>query len=227
MLIPIPDPPAERFFTFSLGTSQTHTSDVRVRQPEKGTDLTLQRVRWGIRTFEPTIYYALEVGQFFATSPRLGVSLDLTHNKAIAHVRDSVGVTGTWKGNPVSGTQPMTNYIQKLRYTNGINILSALGTYRGAGPDARFQPYVSGGPSYYILWSRNYVDGIESATDYRKASWGWLVRSGFRYRLSSALALQAALSYTDGPGEVRTAENGFLSTPLRSWHETIGLSWRL
>lgn len=226
-MIPLADPPQERYLAFSIGTSQTLTSDVRVRQPEKGTDLTLHRVRWGIRPFEPTIYYALEVGEFLKNSPRLGYSIDLTHNKAIAHIHDSVAVSGTWKGSPVSGTVPMTTYVQKLRYTNGINILSALGVYRGAGPEARFQPYVAGGPSYYILWSRNYVDGVESSTDYRKAGFGWLARSGFRYRLSSALSLQASVTYSDGPGPVRTAENGFLSTPLRSWHEAAGLVWKL
>lgn len=220
-------PPTERFLAFSIGTSQTLTSDVRVRQPEKGTDITLHKVRWGIRSFEPTIYYALEAGQFAANKPRLGWALDLTHNKAIAHVRDSVAVSGMWKGSAVSNTVPMSTYVQKLRYTNGINILSALGIYRGAGPEARFQPFVAGGPSYYILWSRNYVDGIESATDYRKAGLGWLARTGFRYKLSRALSVQATLTYTDGPGPVRTAENGFLSTPLRSWHEAAGLVWKL
>lgn len=222
------DPPTvERFFTFSIGTSQTLTSDVRVRQPEKGTDLTLHRVRWGIRPFEPTIYYTAEYGQFLPKLPRLGWMLDLTHNKAIAHREDTLAVSGTWKGNPVSGMAPMTTYVQRLRYTNGINFLSALGIYRGAGPEARFQPFVAGGPSYYVLWSRNYVDGVQSSTDYRKAGWGWLARGGFRYRLSTALSLQATLTYSDGPGPVRTAENGFLSTPLRSWHEAAGLVWRL
>ena len=226
-MIPLSDPPPERFLAFSLGTSQTLSSDVRVRQPAKGTDITLHKVRWGIRAFEPTIYYNLEYGYFSAKQPRLGWTLDLTHNKAIAHVRDSVSVSGLWKGSAVSGTVPMATYVQKLRYTNGINFVSALGVYRGAGPDARFQPFVAGGPSYYILWSRNYVDGIESATDYRKAGLGWLARSGFRYKLSRALNAQATLTYSDGPGPLRTAENGFLSTPLRSWHEAAGLVWRL
>lgn len=221
--MPAPAIPQERYFVAATGTSQTASSDVRLRIP--GADVTFRKVRWGIRPEEPTPYYVLQYGQFVA--PRVAFQLDLTHNKAVADPRQVVGATGNWKGTPVPGTTALSPYLQKLRYTNGLNTFGFLLLYRGAGPESRWQPTIALGPHYTLIWSRNVADFQENDAKYRGTGFGWQVQTGMRYRLSSALSLMAELKYTDTPGQAVTAQNGRIDTRLRSLHETLGIVWRL
>jgi hypothetical protein len=217
----------DRYVAFALGTSQTRTSTLHLLNLGRGTDARFSGVRWGITPLEPTIYYSAKVGGYFRRRPRIGLEFDFTHNKAVAYSAGTVGYGGIWEGRPLGGSGPLNRYVQSVRFTNGVNILSLIGLYRGAGSENRLQPYVGIGPTFTILWSRNTVDGIEAAGHYHGAGWGYQALGGVRYRLSPRFWATAEATFTDSPGKTRTGQGGALTTPLRSLHQTLGIALSL
>ena len=55
---------AEVVFSAYSGTSRTLSSDLRLRQPSAGTDLTVHDMHWNADPFKPAPYYGLRVTRF-------------------------------------------------------------------------------------------------------------------------------------------------------------------
>lgn len=212
---------AQRFATAFYGTSRTYTSDLHVAIPSVGTDATFQGVHWRNNPGQPTIYYAASVGEWRG---RVGWELDFTHNKAIAQPEYDVATSGTWKGQPLSGAAPLKNYVQETRFTNGHNILALDALYRGAGREARFQPYVGLGPTYTVVWTRNLVDGRRRFSRYHGSGFGAALKAGARLKLRERLYAAVETKLTRGPAQSSTTPTGSLRTYLTTWHQLVGLS---
>jgi lipid A oxidase len=214
-----------RYVSLGLGTSQTYRSDLHLKGFPPGTDVTFGGVTWRNAPLVFTPYYVVKYGGYFFKNPHLGLELDFTHNKAIARTEQDVSVTGTWKGDPIDTVEPMENKAQTVRFTNGVNVLSLMALYRFSGRDARLQPYVGLGPSYFIVWSRNTIDGEERYTRYWGQGFGWQAQTGIRYSIARHGALYAELKYTKGPAAGRTSGDGELSTTVRSFHQNFGYAY--
>jgi hypothetical protein len=222
----VPARAQERYISLGFGTSQTARSDMTLRGFPAGTDARFGGVTWRNEPFVGTPYYVLKFGGYFKRQPRLGVEFDFTHDKAIARTEQNVRVTGTYAGSAVDAVEPLRNKVETVRFTNGVNILSLVALYRFADGDDRWQPYVGLGPSYYLVWSRNTVDGAERYTRYRGAGWGWTGQAGIRYRLNRNNLLYAELKYTSGPARAKTRDDGEIATRLRAFHQTFGFAYR-
>lgn len=216
----------DRYISLGFGTSQTAKSDMTLRGFPANTDVRFGGVQWRNEPFYGTPYYVIKFGGYFKRQPRLGMEFEFNHNKAIVRTDQNVHVTGTWKGDMVDVVEPMRNKVETVRFTNGVNIVSVLGLYRFADSNDRWQPYIGLGPSYYILWSRNTVDGAERYLRYRGIGWGWQGEAGIRYSLNRRNLLYIEFKYTSGPGRAKTHDDGDLTTTLRSFHETFGYAYR-
>lgn len=215
----------DRYIALGLGTSQTYRSDLHLKGFPPGTDVTFGGVTWRNTPLVFTPYYVFKYGGYFFKNPHLGLELDFTHNKAIARTEKEVSVSGTWEGEPIDIQEPMANKAQTVRFTNGVNMFSLMGLYRFSGRNARLQPYVGLGPSYFIVWSRNTIDGEERYTRYWGQGFGWLAEAGVHYTFAKHSAVFAELKYSKGPAKGRTFDDGEVSTTIRSFHQTFGYAY--
>ncbi len=225
ILLAKPAAAQNHYISLGMGTSQTYRSDLHLKGFPPGTDVTFGGVTWRNNPFVFTPYYVVKFGGYFFKNPHLGLELDFTHNKAIARTEKDVSVTGTWKGDPIDTVEPMDDKVESVRFTNGVNILSVMGLYRFSGQAARLQPYAGIGPSYFIVWSRNTVDGAERYTRYWGQGFGWQAEAGARYTIARHNALYVELKYTNGPARSRTFGDGEVSTTIRSFHQNFGYAY--
>ena len=118
--------PSLRLFT---GVGVTGASDLRIRQPALGTDLTFEQVAWEHKSLstEWTRDLIPCVGaraEFFFREPTwLGVSVDVLHFKVFAPQDQRVRVTGTDQHAPVATTAPFGQFIEQYQVTNGVNMV--------------------------------------------------------------------------------------------------------
>ncbi|MBW3624788.1 MAG: outer membrane beta-barrel protein [Armatimonadetes bacterium] len=222
---------AETYFSVYFGGSRTQDSDLRVVQPSTNTDATFQNVSWGAQNFESPPYYGLKLGGYSEKSPNWGVELDFVHYKVYAKVDEVVPVSGTWNGAPVAGSERLGNRVQRFDISHGVNTLALVLLYRWLGkptpsfPRGRLQPYVGVGPAYYIHHPENRVNGIPNRQEYKPGGLGWQAQGGVRYGVSKRLTLFTEGKYSSGEGEVRTHNDGWATTDLRTWQVAGGVQY--
>jgi opacity protein-like surface antigen len=112
---------AEWTASFYGGEAWTQDSDIQIRQPSVGTDLSFRRVHWDDQSFEGPIYYGVRLGYFFNSFPLLGLEGEFIHLKAIAETERTVSVSGTLHGIPVRAEVPMEEIVQHFEVSHGVN----------------------------------------------------------------------------------------------------------
>jgi len=221
---------AQTTFSVNTGTASTASSDLRIRQPQNGTDILFRGIDWSTRAFSGSMYYGYRIEHYFKNRPNLGFDIDFTHNKAYSNPDQIVATSGTFGGQPVSGDTRLGDRVQEYRITNGINTIGLDVLYRFPGraapgyPNGRLQPYVGGGPAYFIVYGVNTVNGAEGGRKYENSDFGFQLKAGARYFLSPKISFFAELKYTDGVGKPSVA-GGDSETNLRSTHTLIGLGY--
>jgi hypothetical protein len=214
----------QRWVSFSLGTSQNDHSTVTVKGPN--TDARFHGVRWAMHPFESAPYYVVQLGQWSRKDPRWGLAVDFTHSKAIALTNQDVQAQGTWKGDPLPADMPLNTRLQRIRFTNGVNILSVVPIRRFAPPEARIQPYAGAGPAYFVIWSVVEADRIVRHARYHgDGQIGWQAIAGVRGRLDNRLSWNFEVKWTSGAANVPVEPEMRLSTPIRTRHQTVGLAY--
>jgi len=216
-------PPKGTYAAVLLGTSQNDRSDIHVKGPN--TNATFRGVNWAMHPFESAPYYVIKIGTPVPKRTGWDLEIDFTHSKAIALTDQTVGASGTWKGDPLPATLPLDTHLQKVRFTNGVNILSVLPVRRFAPPTARIQPYAGAGPAYFVIWSVNVADDVRRHARYHGAGFGWTGVAGVRGRIREGLSWNLEAKVTDGPADVPAGTDLRLTTRIRTRHETLGLVW--
>jgi len=217
------NPPRGTYGALLLGTSQNDRSDIRVQGP--GTNATFHGVNWAMHPFESAPYYVAKIGTPLRKGSPWDVEVDFTHSKAIALTSQTVRASGTWKGDPLPATLPLSTHLERVRFTNGVNILSVLPIRRFAAPGARIQPYAGVGPAYFIIWSVTIADGVRRHARYHGAGFGWTGVAGVRGRIRDGLSWVAEAKVTDGPADVPAGNDLRLTTRIHTRHATLGLVW--
>jgi len=213
-----------RWFSVALGTSQNDHSTVRVQGP--GTDAAFHGVNWAMHPFESAPYYVIKAGTWLPKDPRWGIELDFTHSKAIALTDQTVRAEGTWNGNPLPAALPLNTRLQRIRFTNGVNIFSVLPIRRFASPDSRIQPYAGAGPAYFVIWSVIEADRVVRHARYHAAGGlGWTAVMGVRGKMSERWSWNAEFKVTSGPAKVPASADSRLSTHITTRHQTVGVAW--
>jgi opacity protein-like surface antigen len=219
---------AETLFSAYTGTSHTRDSNLRLVQPSLGTDLTARNVRWAADPFKPAPYYGLRLTRFDEGHPSWGAAIDFTHYKMYAKIDRVVTADGTWRGSPVAGAGPLSQYVQRFEISHGVNVLSVNGVYRwldtrvAAG---RLQPYAGAGLAYYRPHAETTVDNADLSTGYQASGFGYQVLAGAHCRLTDQFGLFVETKFNSGTAKVDIA-GGRAETPLRTLHLLAGVSYR-
>ena len=219
--------------TLYTGTTSTRRSDLHIVTPSQNTDLTIQDLGFRGRALQSSYYYGLRVGTYFHKHSPLGLDLELRHYKAYGRVEENRQVSGTFLGQPVSGTQPVNNFVQKYNITNGVSTVGLNLQYRWmlekskAFEEGRIQPYVGAGPTFYILWPFNLVNNQSGGgANYRGAGWGYNAFGGVRYGLAPRWNLLGEFGYSQGyKKHIDTADGGKSTVNLNTFHFNVGIQW--
>lgn len=223
----------QNYFGFSYGNARTYRSDLRLIQPATGTNVTFRNVSWRLASHLSAPYFSLRYGGYFPRYRHWGLEFNYTHNKAVLNAQESVPVSGTLNGQAVNAVRPISDTIQRLEILNGENIFALNLLYRSTGretpsfPQGRTQFYVGMGPAFYWLHNSNRVNNQNSASSYQASGIGFESLLGVSYGLTRRFSLFLEGKYTDVSARLGTANNGIIETPLRSWHISLGVTYRL
>jgi hypothetical protein len=212
-----------------VGGAGTSSSDLRVAQPELGTDVTFGDLRFEGRSFQGPLYYGARGGYFFPNLPSLGVEAELIHMKVYSDPSQVVRALGVHRGAPIAGELPLGSIVQGYSISHGANFLlfNVVGRHgfgRDAGrPDGRL--VVSGrfGAGPTIPHTESTIDG-ERREQYELGRLGWQLAAGAEVQLWRGLyALgEYKLTRTRQRGDVFAGEAESL---LRSHHGVFGLTY--
>lgn len=234
------------FFLFSLseaaeaqtslsvytGTSFTRNSDLRIRQPSRNTDATFSSVSWAARPFHQAPYYGIRLSRFFKRSSHFGISFDFTHYKIYARTDRTVTVKGIWNGVVVNESARLDTRVQNFNISHGVNMGGLNFLYRwmkfasASFPNGRVQPYVGGGPVYYVAHSESTINNRSTDGRYQGSGFGYQILSGLQYGLYGRLSPFGEAKFNSGRAKVDTADQGRAQTDLRTWHTVGGFSVR-
>lgn len=222
---------ADGFVGFYSGESYTRSTDIHLQQSSLNTDATFHGVQLKGRPFNGSVYYGIRAGSYFKNTPRVGLEFNFNHYKAYARTDKSYRVTGTFNGQPVNETVPLGSRIQKFQITNGINMFALNVLYRFPGRDrpgypfGRLQPYVGLGPTYYLFYPINVINGRRNDDQYEDGGFGVNVLGGVRYGLSPHFYAFAEAKYNQALALVSTADGGEARLDVRSFHTLAGIEY--
>jgi len=223
---------AQTSVSLYTGTSFTQASDLRVQQPATNTDATFRGVSWRARPLAKAPYYGIRVTHFFDRLAHLGVSFDDTHYKIYARTDRIVPVSGLWNGTPVNEAARLDKRVQHFDISHGVNMGGIILLYRwmkqrtASFPHGRVQPYIGGGPVYYVMHSENTIKQRTTDGRYQGSGFGFQILGGLQYGLARRVSFFAEAKFNAGTAKVATADEGSANTRLRTFHTLSGLSFR-
>ncbi len=223
---------AETKISAYLGKSFTNNSDLRIRQPNSGSDVTYEGVPWDDESFAHPLYYGFKITHFLKNSPWLGVSVDFFHFKVYADTDARVHARGIEGGISIDRDQLLGRSIQRFSISHGVNYLTGnvLGRLQlrksEAYPHGRIQPYAGLGLGGLLLHPESQIKGKY----FERYEWdgiGPQFFAGIDYCVTPKWSVFAEYKYTTRRVEVGTARGGTGSTDLDTHHLAFGISYRL
>jgi hypothetical protein len=226
--------PSLRLFS---GVGITGSSDLRIRQPGLGTDLTFEQVAWEHKSLSTewsrdSIPYIGARAEFFVLTPSwLGVSVDVLHFKIFAPRDQHVRVTGTDQHVQVEATARFGQFVEQYQVSNGVNmVLGNLQAHRpllrsARFPNGRVDVYAGGGAGVTIPYTRSQIDGQHRAG----YEWGRLatqVLGGVAWHVSPGWDTSLEYKFTRTTVDGSVADGDSLSR-LRTHHLVFGLGLHL
>ncbi len=222
--------PYVRAFT---GIGITRASDLRIRQPAFGTDLTFERVSWEHRSLstdwdrDSIPYVGVRAGFFFRDPQWLSVSVEVLHFKVFAEDENAVRVRGTDEGDAVDTVAPMNRFVQQYQVSNGVNmLLGNVHAHKRVAKSSRFADgrvdvYAGVGAGVTFPFTRSVIDG-ESRGQYEWGRPATQLLGGVAWHLSPGwdVAVEYKFTATIVDGSVA---NGDSESRLRTHHLVFGL----
>jgi len=221
---------AETIVSLYTGTSHTHSSDLRLRQPGTQSDAEFQGVHWQARPFEDAPYYGVRISYFPTGRQQLGASLDFTHYKLYAEAERVLAVRGEWNGAPVDDVSAMRARVSDFEISHGVNLTSLnvqyrWGAERGTSPaGTRWQPHVGTGIVTYLPHAEGTVNGIAASGDYQLAGFGYQLFAGTEYLLSGRLSLLVETKFDAGHLDIDLDRATRAETRVRTLHALAGIA---
>ena len=211
------------------GGARTADTDLRVSQPEVGTDLTFRGVRLRSRSFDPPLYYGLRAGYFLPRAPSLGFEAEFIHLKVFSDPRQRVRVEGLRRGSPAGGELPLGEIVQQYSVSHGVNLLLFNAALRRAvgrsaeAPGGRLVVAARAGAGPTIPHTESSVEGRRQE-QYEVGRLGWQAAGGAEFKLWRGLHALGEYKFT------RTRQRGEVSSGtaeslLRTRHGVFGLSY--
>ena len=220
------------FVQLYSGLGLTEASDLRVRVPDEGLDLTFRHIEWEDYSLsQPSIpYIGVRAGRWLDRRPWLGLAIDVMHFKVFARTERTVEVSGTFDGTPIVGVTRLGQIVQRYNVGNGVNmyLLTALARQRRGvsddWPDGRWSPYAGVGLGGTWLYTHSTVLG-ESREGYEVGKLAAQLLAGAEVRINRRFYLfgEYKRTRTDANGSV---VGGDSETRLDSDHFVVGAGYR-
>lgn len=231
LLVPL-EAKAELEISGYLGKADTPSADVKLAEPG-GTDLTFHDVSWDDDSFGTAPYYGIRGTWWFERHPNWGLAVDFTHAKMLAHLNDTVSVTGTRAGTPVAGPERLGDTFDVLEFSDGHNLLTVNGLRRWffeGAPDgtflSRLQPYVGVGAGLAIPHVE--VTTVSGRTfEFQVTGFAAQGLAGLSYEVFKNVSIftEYKLSWADLDSDL--APGGTLQVRPWTHHLVFGASYRL
>jgi opacity protein-like surface antigen len=221
---------AEWVISGYLGKADTADADVKLSE-QGGTNLKFHNVSWDDESFDGPMYYGVRLTKWFDRSPKWGLALDFTHPKMVARLNETVNVTGTRAGVPVSGPERLGDTFDVLEFTHGHNLLTLNGMYRrpGAGRDAesflaRLEPYAGLGAGVAIPHAE-VTTSTGSTYEYQLVGFAaqGLVGVSYEFVRNVSVFTEYKLSYADMDVDIHNG--GSLKIGPWTHHFILGFSY--
>jgi len=98
-------------------------SDLSVRRPVAGDNVTYRDLAWDDRSFEKPIYYGYRIGYFFGDRDRTGIEIELVHTKIYSDPDSYLTASGLIDARPVDGLRRLGDHLQRFDLSHGHNLL--------------------------------------------------------------------------------------------------------
>lgn len=136
-------PGKESAFGAYLGAPYHYPSDFILKKGSE-TDFTIKNVEWYTRPFSNPLYYGARI-QRWSANGTTGAMIDFLHSKAYAPKEQEAKLEGTIGGKPVPATGKIGDFMKKLEWSHGHNMLTLNGLVRFANFSNVIVPYVGAG----------------------------------------------------------------------------------
>jgi len=212
------------------GRSFTDDSPLTLRQPAKGTHLTLEGVAYDDQSFTSPYYYGLRWVSFFPRRPAVGWAIDFFHYKIYSDPEQRVRVQGVQHGAPVDTVQRIGATVQRFNISHWVNYLAlnVLGRARldrdSHFPAGRMQPYVGTGVAVLILHPDSTVEG-EPLEKYEIRGPGFQIFTGVNFWVSEHWGFFVEHRWTYADVSV-SLKSGKADTRISTRHLVFGSSYR-
>jgi opacity protein-like surface antigen len=207
------------------GKAFNYASDVTLREPAVGTDLTFDDVSFADRSFERPPYWGSRLSYVVGGKPTFGAALDFIHAKAIVDTSRVVRVHGRWRNEAVDGNLPIRQYVSRLELSHGNNLflLEGLIGYRPRMLGGRAEVYGGAGTGPALIHVE--VTTPTQETFEYQWDWCWGVLAGGRLWLAGRIAAFGEYKYTRGGYDMDLADGAVAMTAAAS-HVTAGLAFK-
>jgi lipid A oxidase len=210
------------------GKARTEPSDVTLDQPG-GTDLRFERVSWDDESFKPPVYWGARLTRWTESAAGWGAALDFAHAKMSANPAQTVPVSGTRAGAPVSGSDALGNTFSSLSFTHGFNLFTVNALYRWAawqgGMLSEVRPYAGAGLG--IAWPHVEIGvGTQTTAEYQVAGPAYQGLVGLDVKVFGRISLFVEYKLSRADMRVDIAGGGSVQLRPVTQHAIVGASYR-
>jgi lipid A oxidase len=209
-------PGRESDFGAYLGAPYHYPSDFHLVKPGV-TDLTIKKIDWYTRPFENPLYYGVRIQRWF--SGRFGSMLDFTHSKVLAPFDDEqFDMEGTVDGKPVPARGKVGDYLSKLQWSHGHNMLTLNGLMRLPSIGI-VSPYFGAGAGLSFPHAEIFKKGDASRTyEYQYTGPIGQALFGFEFRLrTGSVFVEYKFTTADYWGPLTGRDGTWF--PIDMWHQ--------
>jgi hypothetical protein len=213
-----------------IGGAATRAAALRIEQPARGSAFEASDVTFAGRSFEAPLYYGYRIMWARPRQGRVGFEAELIHLKVYADTGPLVRVRGTLRGDPVDGTMPFGDVVERFSISHGLNLLIGNLVLRhplgGAGTllDRRVVLAFRVGAGPTIPHPESTIDG----RTHEQYEWGRVagqVAAGLEYRMARHVAALVEYKVTVTSQRV-SVPDGWASARFTTHHAVAGMAWR-
>jgi hypothetical protein len=216
---------AQWAFSTYTGTSHTRPSTITVDRPDVGQTLEFIDTQYDARPFKAAPYYGLRVTRFFSEARKLGLEVELLHNKVYARTGEVVRVRGTSAGTTIDSPLLMNTLVQRYNQSHGLSFVLANLVWRQSlgEPGSRFSVLARAGTGPVISGRDIVMNGL-NVQGYELSGIGAHASAGLTTRIAGRVSAMVEYKFTYARPEINLTGGGHGRMAAASHHITAGLT---
>lgn len=219
-LLPVASADAQWVLSAYAGAMHTRAADVRIEQPDAGTELVFPEVSFDSESWRSPVYYGYRLARRVPGVRWLFVEGELIHGKVYARGNTARGA-GTRRGQPVVGL-PFPAVVQRFAISHGLNFVLVNAVARQPLPGGRATLTARAGAGPMLPHPEIEVEGV-AREGYELAGPGLQAGGGIEFGLWRGVSLLAEYKWTRAHPRL-SIDQGTASLVTRSHHLALGLS---